>query len=229
MKFNDYINKTKVAILDYIIEHNSNSDVQQNLIIPYYNVNDFWSDFITDNLDSFDTTPIGEKMQNYIKKQLKEQPLAFSTIWDAMHSFYHYMLTDAIYENDEDELKVESINFDIIIDGNIFCSSDWHKICINFENTNMSNVFISNWSESGDCLQGDVEITDSDGATKEFICRVGYLIDCREINIELIPIDENGDLHYDESLNYSNDDFVFGNLTFNLTNGDTISYNPNMC
>ena len=228
MKFNDYINKTKVAILDYIIEQNSNSDVQQNLISPYYDMERFWSDFITDNLDSFDTTPIGEKMQNYIKNKLKEQPLGFSTVWDAMHSFYCYMVTDAICENDEDELKVESINVDILIDGNIFYSSDWHKTCINFENTNMSNVFISNWSESSDCLQGNVEIPNSDGTTKEFLCRVGYSIDCGEINIELIPIDEDGDLHYDESLNYSNGDFEFASLTFKLTNGDTISYNPNM-
>ena len=82
------------------------------------------------------------------------------------------------------------------------------------------NVFEWDDGYSDAILQDSVEV---DGT--EYYCQVGYLLEDRKLSVTLVPTDKDGiDWDWEKSLSNGNG-FMLGNeVTFNLTNGDKITY-----
>lgn len=215
MRFKEYIEQVRLTTIDFILNNYTNTEINQNIIRPNY-MFDFWQDFIEDCFEkSYSTVLMCDEIREYVREKLKNyDPIDFKSLWKSIPDFKGAELVDS---PDGDGLKVESIDFDFLIDG----GTKWQKAHVEFEVPDcMVNVFEWDDDYSDAILQDSVEV---DGT--EYYCQVGYLLEDRKLSVTLVPTDTDGiDWDWEKSLSNGNG-FMLGNeVTFNLTNGDKITY-----
>lgn len=215
MRFKEYIEQVRLTTIDFILNNYTNTEINQNIIRPNY-MFDFWQDFIEDSFEkSYSTVLMCDEIREYVREKLKNyDPIDFKSLWKSIPDFKGAELVDS---PDGDGLKVESIDFDFLIDG----GTKWQKAHVEFEVPDcMVNVFEWDDDYSDAILQDSVEV---DGT--EYYCQVGYLLEDRKLSVTLVPTDTDGiDWDWEKSLSNGNG-FMLGNeVTFNLTNGDKITY-----
>lgn len=215
MRFKEYIEQVRLTTIDFILNNYTNTEINQNIIRPNY-MFDFWQDFIEDSFEkSYSTVLMCDEIREYVREKLKNyDPIDFKSLWKSIPDFEGAELVDS---PDGDGLKVESIDFDFLIDG----GRKWQKAHVELEVPDcMVNVFEWDDDYSDAILQDSVEV---DGT--EYYCQVGYLLEDRKLSVTLVPTDTDGiDWDWEKSLSNGNG-FMLGNeVTFNLTNGDKITY-----
>lgn len=215
MRFKEYIEQVRLATIDSILNSYSNTEINKNIIRPNY-VFEFWQDFIEDNFENvMDVPMICREIREYVREKLKNyDPIDFKSLWKSIPDFEGAELVDS---PDGDGLKVESIDFDFLIDG----GAKWQKAHVEFEVPDcMVNVFEWDDDYSDAILQDSVEV---DGT--EYYCQVGYLLEDRKLSVTLVPTDTDGiDWDWEKSLSNGNGFMLGDEVTFNLTNGDKITY-----
>ena len=116
MRFKEYIEQVRWATIDFILNNYSNTEINENIIRPNYTF-DFWQDFVEDCFEkSYSTVLMCDEIREYVRDRLKEgaDSLSFNDLWKAIPDFKDAELFDSI---DGEALKVESIDFDFLIDG----------------------------------------------------------------------------------------------------------------
>lgn len=215
MRFKEYIEQVRLATIDFILNNYTNTEINQNIIRPNY-MFDFWQDFIEDSFEkSYSTVLMCDEIREYVREKLKNyDPIDFKSLWKSIPDFEGAELVDS---PDGDGLKVESIDFDFLIDG----GTKWQKAHVEFEVPDcMVNVFEWDDDYSDAILQDSVEV---DGT--EYYCQVGYLLEDRKLSVTLVPTDTDGiDWDWEKSLSNGNGFMLGDEVTFNLTNGDKITY-----
>lgn len=216
MRFKEYIEQVRWATIDFILNNYTNTEINENIIRPNYTF-DFWQDFIEDSLEkSYSTVLMCDEIRDYVRDRLKEgaDSLSFNDLWKTIPDFKDAELFDSL---DGEALKVQSIDFDFLIDG----GTKWQKAHVELEvPDNMVNVFEWDDDYSDAILQDSVEV---DGT--EYYCQVGYLLEDRKLSVTLVPTDTDGiDWDWEKSLSSGNGFKLGDEVTFNLTNGDKITY-----
>lgn len=215
MRFKEYIEQVRLTTIDFILNNYTNTEINQNIIRPNY-MFDFWQDFIEDSFEkSYSTVLMCDEIREYVREKLKNyDPIDFKSLWKSIPDFKGAELVDS---PDGDGLKVESIDFDFLIDG----GTKWQKAHVEFEVPDcMVNVFEWDDDYSDAILQDSVEV---DGT--EYYCQVGYLLEDRKLSVTLVPTDTDGiDWDWEKSLSNGNGFMLGDEVTFNLTNGDKITY-----
>ena len=215
MRFKEYIEQVRWATIDFILNNYTNTEINENIIRPNYTF-DFWQDFIEDSFGKSYPVVLVCEIRDYIRDRLKEgaDSLSFNDLWKSIPDFKGAELVDSI---DGEALKVESIDFDFLIDG----GAKWQKAHVEFEVPDcMVNVFEWDDDYSDAILQDSVEV---DGT--EYYCQVGYLLEDRKLSVTLVPTDTDGiDWDWEKSLSNGNGFMLGDEVTFNLTNGDKITY-----
>lgn len=215
MRFKEYIEQVRLTTIDFILNNYTNTEINENIIRPNYTF-DFWQDFIEDSFEkSYSTVLMCDEIREYVREKLKNyDPIDFKSLWKSIPDFEGAELVDS---PDGDGLKVESIDFDFLIDG----GTKWQKAHVEFEVPDcMVNVFEWDDDYSDAILQDSVEV---DGT--EYYCQVGYLLEDRKLSVTLVPTDTDGiDWDWEKSLSNGNGFMLGDEVTFNLTNGDKITY-----
>ena len=215
MKFKEYIEQVRLATIDSLLNTYSNTEINQNIIAPNYDFA-FWQDFIEDNFENVMAVPmICREIREYVREKLKnDDPIDFKSLWKSIPDFEDGELVDS---PDGEDLKVESIDFEFLIDG----GSKWQKAHVELEAPDlMANVFEWDDDYSDAMLQDSVEV---DGT--EYYCQVGYLLEDRKLSVRLTPVNADTlDWDWENSLSNGNGFMLADEVTFNLTNGDKITY-----
>jgi len=217
MKFKEYIEQVRLATIDVLLNTYSNTEINQNIIAPNYHFT-FWQDFIEGNFENvMDVPMICREIREYVRDRLKEgaNSLSFNDLWRAIPDFEDAELVDS---PDGQGLKLESIDFEFLMDG----GRKWQKAHVELEVPDlMTNVFEWDDDYSDAMLQESVEV---DGT--EYYCQVGYLLENRKLSVTLTPVNADTlDWDWDNSLSNGKGFILADEVTFNLTNGDKITYN----
>lgn len=215
MKFKEYIEQVRLATIDSLLNTYSNTEINQHIIAPNYDFA-FWQDFIEDNFENVMAVPmICREIREYVREKLKnDDPIDFKSLWKSIPDFEDGELVDS---PDGEDLKVESIDFEFLIDG----GSKWQKAHVELEAPDlMINVFEWDDGHSDAMLQDSVEV---DGT--EYYCKVGYLLEDRKLSVTLTPVNADTlDWDWENSLSNGSGFTLADEVTFNLTNGDKITY-----
>lgn len=216
MRFKEYIEQVRLTTIDFILNNYTNTEINQNIIRPNY-MFDFWQDFIEDSFEkSYPAVLMCDEIRDYVRDRLKEgaDSLSFNDLWRVIPDFENAELFDS---PDGEALEVQSIDFEFLIDG----GTKWQKAHVEFEVPDcMVNVFEWDDDYSDAILQDSVEV---DGT--EYYCQVGYLLENRKLSVTLTPANADTlDWDWDNSLSNGKGFTLGDKVTFNLTNGDKITY-----
>lgn len=215
MRFKEYIEQVRLATIDFILNNYTNTEINEKIIRPNYTFG-FWEDFIEDSFEKSYPVVSTCEIREYVGNRLKEgvDSLSFNDLWKSIPDFKYAGLFDSF---DGEALKVQSIDFVFLIDG----GTKWQKAHVELEVPDcMVNVFEWDDNYSDAILQDSVEV---DGT--EYYCQVGYLLENRKLSVTLVPTDTDGiDWDWEKSLSNGNGFKLGDEVTFNLTNGDKITY-----
>lgn len=216
MRFKEYKEQVRLATIDFVVNNYSNTEINQNIIIPNYTFN-FWNDFIEDGLEDTNSVDMMcNRIREYITHKLSEgvNSLSFNDLWRSLPNFRDWELFDSF---DGEGLRVLSIDFKFLFDN----GTKWENVHLVLDDVPfMTNVFEWDDNQSDAVLWSSYDINGT-----IYYCGVSYLLEDGKISITLTPPNtDDSDWDWDNSLSNGKGFKLGDEVTFNLTNGDSIVY-----